>query len=523
MAFRELHVIEIREIIRLWTLGVAIRAIARQTSADRKTVRRYINAAQKVGLEKGDTKKALSDSFLSELMEEIHPKVRSTVGLMREHCRVNRSLIEGWILEGCKGPKIVKLLNRHSGIKVPLRTLQRFISDDLEYSKPQITVPVVDGDPGVLEVDFLTFGQFTDLTTGKVRKMHGLLVTAAYSRHQFVWPCLSQTYQDVVDGLEAAWDFFGGVFPILQPDNLKAIVTQANPTKPIFNTHFLEYAQSRGFQIDPARVRKPKDKARVERQVQYVRNDFFRGENFKSIDEARIEAHRWCLNDAGMRIHGRMRRRPLEVFKLEEKSHLLPMPQEKYDNPKWGDYKINKDHTVIVEYAMYSVPYNLKGMVRVRSNHNTIKIYQNSKLIKIHPRQPQGGIFIDPADLPPGKSEVATRDVKKLIVEAAKFGPHVEEYARKLAQGIFPWREIRFLSKLINLAKSFGEWVDEACRQALSLDVIDIDRLKKLLEKGLLLQSWRGLPPSESKPLSKKLRFERPASAFSITKEIKHA
>jgi transposase len=87
----------------------------------------------------------------------------------------------------------------------------------------------------------------------------------------------------VIEGCEAAWCFFGGVFKVIIPDNVKAIVIDADDIQPRFNEGFIEYAQSRGFVVDPARVRHPRDKARCERTVAYVRGSFFAGETFASL------------------------------------------------------------------------------------------------------------------------------------------------------------------------------------------------------------------------------------------------
>ena len=77
--------------------------------------------------------------------------------------------------------------------------------------------------------------------------MPGLIFTACFSRHQFVWPTFTQTTEDVIAGFEAAWLYFGGVFPVVIPDNMGSIVVEAENTAPRFNDVFFEYAQSRGF------------------------------------------------------------------------------------------------------------------------------------------------------------------------------------------------------------------------------------------------------------------------------------
>jgi len=82
-------------------------------------------------------------------------------------------------------------------------------------------------------------------------------------------------------------DLHQHVFSVIIPDNTKAIVDHSDATDPTINRMFLEYAQARGFHIDPTRARHPKDKARVERSVSFVRDDCFEGERLSSIDEAR--------------------------------------------------------------------------------------------------------------------------------------------------------------------------------------------------------------------------------------------
>ncbi len=519
MAFRELHVVEIKEMLRLWSRGHGYRTVARRVGVDRKTVRRYVEAAEAAGLVRS-ADAVIDDELVAYAVDAVRPGSTSSVGSMREHLRAHAEPIRGWVQEGCHGPKLARLVQRTTGVPVPLRTVQRFVAEDLGVTTGQgDTVRVVDPDPGLLEVDFLELGEFTEIGTGKTRKMYALLCTAGFSRHQFVWPCLGLTREDLIEGLEAAWAFFGGVFPFLVPDNCSPIVKRADPVAPLFTEGFLEYAQARGFEVDPARVRKAKDKARVERQVRYVRDDFFRGERFRSVEEARIAARDWCLRLAGERTHGRTRRRPVEVFEAEEKSVLLPAPAEPYDQPAWAKHHVGRDHAVVVDYALYSVPYTLGECdLRVRRDRTTVKFYRGAKLVKVHARQPQGGTSIDAADLPPGKAALATRDATSLCEQGDGFGPHVGEYARRLAEGPLPWSRIRHVYRLLGLARRFGgAATDEACARALELDVVDVMRIQRMLEKGLvrrkLLSSCAPSPPPEP---GKVLRFARDASEYRL-------
>jgi len=113
-----------------------------------------------------------------------------------------------------------------------------------------------------------------------------------------------------IEACEAAWRFYGGVFRVVIPDNTAALITTADPLQPRVVVAFLEYAQARGFVIDPARVRRPTDKARVERSVPYVRDDCFAGERLATLDQARGRAVVWRHEEAGTRRHARTQRRP---------------------------------------------------------------------------------------------------------------------------------------------------------------------------------------------------------------------
>jgi transposase len=210
-------------------------------------------------------------------------------------------------------------------------------------------VPVADGEPGVeLQVDFGRLGLVPDPVRGARRVAHGLVFTAVYSRHQFLYPTHRQTLEEVIAGFESAWTFFGGVFAVAVPDNMKAIVERADAIEPRLNDAFREYAQARGFVVDPARVRHPQDKPRVERCVQYARSNFIAGEEFRDIADCRERAVVWCREVAGMRVHGTTRQRPAEVFAAEEAPRLRPAPAEPFAIPTYTRPKVAPDRHVQV-------------------------------------------------------------------------------------------------------------------------------------------------------------------------------
>jgi transposase len=233
MAFRELHMVEIKECLRLWAQGHGYRTIAKRTGLSRNPVKRHVAAAKTAGLQRGEVERALDDSVLAAVVGQVRPGGSTRVGALRALCRENEQAIAGWA-KSCDAPKVRRLLMRKTGVNVPLRTVQRFIREDLDRGSVG-TARIVDPDPGVLEFDFLEFGWFDCSQIGKRRKMYAALMTASVSRHQLLWPCLSLDRDAVFEALEQAWTFIGGVFPVLLPDNLSPVVDRADTVNPKLN------------------------------------------------------------------------------------------------------------------------------------------------------------------------------------------------------------------------------------------------------------------------------------------------
>ncbi|MGH3807710.1 MAG: Mu transposase domain-containing protein [Pseudonocardiaceae bacterium] len=224
------------------------------------------------------------------------------------------------------------------------------------------------------------------------------------------------------------------------------------------------YAQHCGFATGAARVRRPKDKPRVERAVQYVRGNFFAGEEFVDLADAQVRAEKWCRETAGLRIHGTIAARPAEVFAGQEAAALLPVP-ERYDVPIFTRVKVHRDFHLEVGKALYSAPRAYLGEhLDVRADAALVKLFSRGQLVKVHPRARPGGRVTDPEDLPGHKAGYALRDLDQLIAAARKHGPDVGIYAQRLLDDPLPWTRMRQVYRLIALARRYGDTpVSTAC------------------------------------------------------------
>jgi transposase len=510
MAFREVAVTEIREVLRSWLSGAGLRQVAARAGVDRKTARRYVQAAVDAGLARDGGLGQLSDELVGQVAQVVRPVRPGGHGQGWEQLEACHAEIEGWVKAGLSVVKIGVLLERR-GVVVPYRTLHRFCVERCGFGRTAATVRVADGEPGAeCQLDFGYLGLLADPVTGRQRKVHALIFTAVCSRHMFVWLSFTQTLAAFIGGCEAAWVFFGGVFKVLIPDNASAIVADADAVNPRFTAGWLDYAQHCGFATDAARVRSPKDKPRVERAVQYVRGNFFAGEHFTGLSDAQAAAEAWCRDVAGMRIHGTIQARPAEVFAAQEAGALLPLPVP-YDVPVFAKVKVHRDFHVEIGRALYSAPKEYLGChLDTRADTALVKLFHRGQLVKTHPRQQPGRRSTDPADLPAEKTTYAMRDVAALAKAAGRHGDAIGVYAERLLDTDLPWTKMRQVYRLLGLVRRYGPGpVDRACARALEVDVVNVTKIASMLEKAT-----ENTPPPPRPAAAATARFARDPAEY---------
>jgi len=149
MAFREVPVFEIREVLRLWLAGEGLRSIARLARMDRKTVRRYVEAAAAAGVVRGGGVEQLSDAVVGVVRGAVRPARPGGHGVAWESLVPHEELIGGWVQHHLTVTKMLDLLRRR-GVVVPYRTLHRFAVERCGFVPGRgVTVRVADGEPGV--------------------------------------------------------------------------------------------------------------------------------------------------------------------------------------------------------------------------------------------------------------------------------------------------------------------------------------------------------------------------------------
>ena len=508
---------ETSEVIRRWQRGISLRHIASGIGLSRDTVRKYVAAAEEEGLSQHGP--APSEEQLSRLAAIGRSGPRTAATPAEDLLAPWGDQVYQWLtVDRLQLTRILELL-QDRGCEVSYTSLRRFLQRRNWRRRSPITVRMEDTAPGeVVELDFGRLGLIHDPETGRRRAVWALPLVLSYSRHCFVWPTFSQRLEDVIAGLESAWAFFGGVPKYLVIDNFPAALAGADALHPRPTRGFLEYSQHRGFIIDPARVRHPKDKPKVERGIQYVRERFFKGGEFKDLADLREQGRDWCRDVAGMRIHGTTHKKPLLVFQDEERHSLILWNGEPYVITHWRTVKVHPDHHVACQYALYSVPSSLcppGQQVEIGLGSKLVRIYHRGQLIKTHVRQPRGGRATDPEDYPSEITAYTMRAPDRIKHGASEHGPAVAEFAGRLFDGPLPWAKVRQGHKLIRLGQRYTpERLDAACRRALDVDLIDVRRVERILVQALEQEAIPDLP----EPLPHG-RFARPGSVFAHSDE----
>src|SRR5580704_13928140 len=144
MAFRELTMIDVKEVLRRWSAGQSDRRIGREAGADRKTVARYTAAATSLGLERGHE---LSDEEVHQVAQCVQARPLATPSEEWSEVAQHRVRIEHWLEgHGDRRPlrltRVHALLVRDHGLTASYDTLWRYAHLELSWRDKPSTVRV---------------------------------------------------------------------------------------------------------------------------------------------------------------------------------------------------------------------------------------------------------------------------------------------------------------------------------------------------------------------------------------------
>jgi len=327
--------------------------------------------------------------------------------------------------------------------------------------------------------------------TGEIREAQIFVAVLGASSYTFAEATWSQGLPDWIGSHTRALSFFSGVPQIIVPDNLKSGVTRPDRYEPDINPTYNDMAAHYGAAVIPARVRKPKDKAKAEVAVQVVERWILarlRNHIFFSLAEANAEIARLLesLNDRPFKKLPGSRR---EAFEALDRPALRPLPEAPFEFAEWKKARVNIDYHVEVEKHYYSVPYQLlKQQLDVRLTATTVECFHKSKRVASHPRSwRKGGHSTLTEHMPKAHQEYAGWTPKRLINWAAKTGPDTAAVVEKiLASRAHPQQGFRSALGLLRLGKAYGqERLEAACARAIAGEACSYKSVESILKTGL--------------------------------------
>lgn len=313
-----------------------------------------------------------------------------------------------------------------------------------------------------------------DRFTGELHPAQIFVAVLGASNYTFVEATMSQQVPDWLGSHVRCFKFMGGAPRIIVPDNLKSGVTRHHRYEPQLNPAYAEFAQTYQIAIIPARVRKPRDKAKVEAGVLLVSRWILarlRHQHFFSLGELNqaIAPLRQALND---RPFKKMPGSRASLFKEVEQAALLPLPAQHYEYGRWKPALVHPDYHVQLDKAFYSVPYRLVGRtLDARIGQERIELFDRGQLIASHQRSGKAGSFTTLGDhLAPEHCAMIEQSLDKVHTRAQRIGPATLEIVRRQARSRqHPEQTLRSSQGIVRLAQDYsGDQLEAACVVALS-------------------------------------------------------
>jgi len=467
MAFKRITEMDLYDIIRRWHSGYSISQLSALSGMDRKTIRQYILRAEEAGISKAnplperEAVLQLSTSLLpkkdfSQPAQEIFAPFKEKI----------ISLVTAPV-DPVKPKTVFEILCEQHGITASYSSFKRFVRTLPELVGEKRTTCALFTKPGEeIQIDYAKMGRLYDPITGKNRDVYAFIGIASYSRFKFVQFVYKQDQRGFIASTIRMFEFYGGVSERLVIDNLKAGVIKPDLYNPRLNRAFAEMAEHYNVFIDPARPRHPKDKAKVERAVQIVREMFRKLKaQYPNLDihMANRSIRNWCRQIDGLRIHSTTGLKPAEAFEQFEKPHLKALPLHHFEIGTWKPARVHVDQYIQFEKAFYSVPERYVGkQLWVRATAKLVEIYDDFTRIKTHVRT-EAKRHTDPKDFPKNLQVMLDdRHVQWLISQAASVGeafkqliidvltPHAKLNTRR-AQALIRLAE-RYPNEQLNLA-----------------------------------------------------------------------
>jgi transposase len=329
-----------------------------------------------------------------------------------------------------------------------------------------------------------------DRATGEIRQAQIFVATLGASNYTYAEATWTQAIPDWIASHVRALEFLGGVPRAIVPDNLKSGVKSANFYEPDINPTYYRLALHYGVAILPTRVRKPKDKAKVENGVLQVERRILaalRNRSFFSLAELNVAIRELliALNERPSQTLPDTRK---ALFEAIDKPVLSPLPDQPFECEEWRVARVNLDYHIDIGRHYYSVPHGLLGKsLDVRITRNTVEVLYKNERVASHPRSSVKFAHSTLQEhMPAAHQYQKSLSHQRLITWAARIGPAAVQMAEKIiASRPHPEQGFRACQGILRLADRYGcQRVEAACAQAIEQELYGYRRVAALVTES---------------------------------------
>ncbi len=342
-----------------------------------------------------------------------------------------------------------------------------------------------------------------DRSTGEVRQAQIFVATLGASNYTYAEASWTQALPEWINSHIHAFEYFGSVPALLIPDNLKSAVTTPCRYEPLVNATYEEMAEHYGTAILPARVRRPRDKAKVEAGVLLVERWILarlRHHRFFSLHELN-EAIAPLLEALNAHAFKKLPRCRRTLFEQLDRPAMKPLPAARYVYAEWRVARVHIDYHLEVDGHYYSVPYQLVSRaLDIRLSVHTVECFHQGKRVASHRRSHLKGRHTTVTEhMPRAHREYAQWTPQRLVRWARTSGAATAEVvATILASRAHPQQGFRSCLGLMRLGKHYGDArLEAAAQRALAIGACSFKSVQSILKHGL---DRKPLPPAAVPP-----------------------
>jgi transposase len=349
--------------------GYSQRAIARKLGIHRKTVRKHLEGGGSPEYRKQARRQTILDSY--------------------------REIIQDWLSQdNYRGSWIHDRLVR-MGYGGSYDTVKNYVRQIKEGMSRLAYLRFETAAGEQAQVDWADF-QVTE-PSGTSSTVYLFAFVLGYSRAMYAELVPRCTLEAFLDAHIRAFGYLGGVPAEILYDNMKHVVTDRKDGRVEFNIEFLHFAHHYRFKASPCPPYSPWVKGKVERPIDYVRERFWRGYRFESVEQSNRDLLVWMTETANQRVHGTYGV-PVRVRWEQEKEKLGARPPMDYDTSVKVFRKVYRDCRVSYNCNRYVVPHHVVGKrILLKVKGSTIRFYHDDELLVTYPEaQGKGQVVANP-------------------------------------------------------------------------------------------------------------------------------